>query len=395
MIVLNTHRFLLLLFVLNCLSILSQETNYPSFIQLEKNKILFDKDSSDFYRFIKKLQDLRSNKRKHISIVHFGGSHVQGGFWSEAIMTEFQNYFQTKGGGYFVFPFKQVKTNTPYYFKTYSNGKWKVNKCTKITDTLISLGMCGISAITDSSCYLSIKNEWKALDGFTRIKFFYRKNLAYRVIPKFSTISILQKDNYTEYVLAQKLDSVSFDIQKLDSFPSEFIVDGISCENDNAGIYYAGFGVNGAASESFLKCALLLHQLKDIPVDLFILSFGVNDVRKKSFSKEEYIQHYDSLIFKLKKAHPESSILLTTISDNFIKKRNSNSRTPLGNEAIFEIQKKYQLSVWDLNAVMGGQKSMLKWYKAGLAAKDKIHFNKKGYFILGKLLSNAILFKLK
>jgi len=389
------NQLYLFLLVFNFISLFSQEMNYPLFINLKRNKIIFDKDSSDFYRFIEKLQDLKGKKRKHITIVHFGGSHVQGGFWSEAIMTEFQNYLQTKGGGYFVFPFKQVKTNTPYYFKTYSNGKWKVNKCTKITDTLIYLGMCGISAITDSSCYLSIKNEWKALDGYTRVKFFFRKNSSFNVIPQFSTKNIIQKENYTEYVLAQKLDSISFNIQKLDSFPSEFIVDGVSCENDSAGVYYAGFGVNGAASESFLKCALLLHQLKDIPVDLFILSFGVNDVRKKSFSKEEYIQHYDTLIFKLKKAHPESSILLTTISDNFIKKKFANSRTHLGNEAIFEVQKKYQLSVWDLNGVMGGQKSMFKWYRAGLAAKDKIHFNKKGYFVLGKLMSNSILSKLK
>lgn len=373
-------------------SILSfKAQQYPAFVRTEKNKILFDKDSSDFYRLIEHLKNFQSKKEKRISIVHFGGSHVQGGFWSEAIMHTFQKYFHTTGGGYFVFPFRQVKTNTPYYFKTYSNGKWQVNKCTKVTDSLWYLGMCGISAITDTSCYLAIKNQNAALTGFTRIKMFYRKNSSYSVWPQFAVSSVIEKEYFTEYVLQQKTDSVSFIIQKKDSTQSEFILDGISCENDSSGLYYAGFGVNGATSESFLKCALLLHQLKNIQVDLFILSFGVNDVRNKAFSKKEYIQHYDSLITILRQAHPESTILLTTISDNYIKKRQMNPRTKKGNDAVYEIMKKYQLAVWDLNAVMGGEKSMVKWYKAGLAAKDKIHFNKKGYSILGELMTKAIL----
>ncbi len=375
-----------------CLIFLSHyfySQNYPDFIDVEKNKIIFDKDSSDFYRFVQKLHSFKN--QTHIRIVHFGGSHVQGGFWSEAIMSTFQKYFKTKGGGYFVFPFKQVNTNAPYYFKTYSNRKWNVNKCTKVSDSTISIGMCGMSAITDSSCYLSIKNQWADLDGFTRIKVFYRKNPSFNLIPLFPIDSNIQKEYYDEYILSQKSDSISFFIQKKDTTPSEFILDGMSCENDSAGIYYAGFAVNGATSESFLKCTSLLHQLKNLKVDLFILSFGVNDVRNKNFSKEEYIQHYDTLIYTLKKSQPESSILITTISDNYIKRKISNPRTKLGNEAIFEIMKKYQISIWDLNTIMGKQKSMNKWYKAGLSAKDKIHFNKKGYTILGELLANAII----
>ncbi len=387
------YSILLIIFVVN-IGVYSQNGNYPDFVNVQKNKIYFDKDSSNFYNFLKKVKEVKNKKRSHLFIVHFGGSHVQGGFWSEAIMNTFQDYFQTNGGGYFVFPFKQVKTNTPYYFKTYSNGKWRVNKCTKIVDSLWYIGMCGISAITDTSCYLSIKNEWKKLDGFTRIKVFYRKNKNFELQPQFKFSKIIEKEHYIEFILHQKLDSLGFLIQKNDTLPAEFILDGMSCENDSAGVYYAGFGVNGATSESFLKCRLLLHQLKSMKVDLFILSFGVNDVRNKNFSKDEYIVNYDSLISIIKRTHPESSILLTTISDNYIKRRIANPRTTKGSEAIGEVMKKYQVAVWDLNAVMGGQKSMLKWYKNGYAAKDKIHFNKKGYFVLGEMMVNAILEKI-
>lgn len=363
----------------------------PDGVNLTANKIIFAEDSSNFYPFIQKIKSIKDKKSGHINIVHFGGSHVQGGFWSEALMSRLQTYLNAKGGGYFVFPFRQVKTNTPYYFKTYSNGHWTVNKCTKLTDSLKFIGMCGISAITDSSCYLSIKNNWNLLDGFTRIKIFFRKNSSFQIIPAFPTQQITSFENYTEYILSQKMDSIAFHIQKKDTVYSEFILDGISCENDDAGVYYAGFGVNGATSESFLKCTLLLHQLKDLNVDLFILSFGVNDVRNKAFSKQEYIQHYDSLITILKKTHPESSILLTTISDNYIKRKYNNPRTEQGNAALYEVMKKHQVAIWDWYAVMGGKKSMFKWYKAGLSAKDKIHFNKKGYTLIGQLLTEALL----
>jgi lysophospholipase L1-like esterase len=46
--------------------------------------------------------------------------------------------------------------------------------------------------------------------------------------------------------------------------------------------------------------------------------------------------------------------------------------------------------VYDLYAVMGGYKSIYKWYKAGLAAKDKVHFNGRGYNILASMMFDAI-----
>lgn len=379
-------KFLILSIITNYF-LVSQ--NIPSFVGVSKNYIFFGKDSNQFYKFKSKLNEFIKGKRKRISIVHFGGSHVQGGFWSESIMNYLQQKANAKGGGYFVFPFQQVKTNTPYYFKTYSNIKWKVNKCTKVTDTLKPIGMCGISAITDTSCYIAVKNKWNALQGFHRIKIFHRFNSDYEIVPKFETSAIRHSDVFTEYILKEMQDSVSFEIIKKPNTYSEFILDGISCESDDAGVYYAGFGVNGATSESFFKCALLLHQLKNIQVDLFILSYGVNDVKNRAFNKDEFKQHYDTLIKMLQYVHPDASILITTISDNYIKRKGFNKRTEWGNEVIWELANLYPIVVWDLNGVMGGYKSMYKWYKAGLSARDRIHFNKKGYTLLGELMVQA------
>ena len=63
----------------------------------------------------------------------------------------------------------------------------------------------------------------------------------------------------------------------------------------------------------------------------------------------------------------------------------------LGDDAIFELAQKRNLAVWDLFGVMGGYKSMTQWYKVKLAARDKVHFNPKGYKILASLMFDAIM----
>jgi lysophospholipase L1-like esterase len=117
----------------------------------------------------------------------------------------------------------------------------------------------------------------------------------------------------------------------------------------------------------------------------------VNDTQSKDFEKEEYIEHYDSLIMKIKEVNPEAAILLTTTTDNFIRRRTANKRTVKTKDAMFELMEKHHVAVWDLYSVMGGFKSMLKWQKAGLAAKDRVHFSPKGYTILGNLMFETVI----
>ena len=47
-------------------------------------------------------------------------------------------------------------------------------------------------------------------------------------------------------------------------------------------------------------------------------------------------------------------------------------------------------AVWDQFVIMGGLNSINKWVAEGLAQKDKVHFTRSGYELLGDLLSNAL-----
>ena len=168
------------------------------------------------------------------------------------------------------------------------------------------------------------------------------------------------------------------------------MIQGVSLENSKPGFYYAGFGVNGAASNSYLKCNLFGQQLETVKPDLVIFSLGVNDTQGKDFTKEDYIENYDSLIMEVRRASPDCAILLTTTTDNYVKRRTANKRPIKAQDAMFELMEKHRAAVWDLYGVMGGYKSITKWYKAGLAARDKVHFSPRGYAIVGQMMFDAI-----
>lgn len=369
---------------------------YP-FIKREYNKLYFSNDSSSFINFFKKLDSLREGELKKVSLLHMGGSHVQGGIWTNVFLNDFQQQFQTSGGGFFVFPYKIAKTNSQPYSHSFTTGKWK--RCRSIAkEQCLPIGMSGISVVTnDSANIFGVTLTKQAICRSANvIKVYHNFNQSF-------DFSLSQKFNgaysredkydlgYSQFSLLLPSDSISFDLERKDTLNKDFILFGFSLENDlNLGFYMAGLGANGASSSSFLKCSQLIPQLQSIQPHLAILSLGVNDTQSKGFEKEDYIEHYDSLIIALKKANPTIAIVLTTTTDNFVKRKNSNKRTIGAQEAMFELMRKHNVAVWDLFAVMGGFKSIAKWNKAGLAANDRVHFNAKGYTILGHLMHEAI-----
>jgi lysophospholipase L1-like esterase len=165
---------------------------------------------------------------------------------------------------------------------------------------------------------------------------------------------------------------------------------GFSIENSKPGFYYASVGVNGASTSSFLKCQDFVNELSSIAPDLVIFSLGVNDTHDANFSKQKFVENYDSLMTLVKTASPNCTFLFTTVTDNYINRKVANKRPIKANEGMFELMQKHNVIVYDLYSVMGGYKSIYKWYKAGIASKDKVHFNARGYTIVGNLMFDAI-----
>jgi len=373
------------------------EHRYP-FVEYELNKITFSNDSSSFMRFYQKLDSFEQKKKKQISIVHIGGSHVQGGTWSNTFTGNLQAEFKPAGGGYFVFPYKFAKTNSPPYGTSFTNGHWKKCRCIG-KDFCLPLGMCGMSVTSnDSANMFGVALTRRSLfKVFNSIKVYHNFNASFEfnISSKHNLQAVRidrKEQGYTQFDIERPIDSLSFELVKKDTIQKDFVLYGFNLESNLAnGIYLAALGANGAASGSFLRCNYFVEQLKTITPDLVIISLGVNDTQAKDWEKVEYIENYDSLIMRIKEANPDVAILLTTTTDNFIRRRTANKRPIQAKEAMFELMRKHNIGVWDLYSVMGGYKSMLKWVKAGLAARDRVHFSPKGYTVLGNLMSDALL----
>lgn len=368
-----------------------------SFINQKHNYIHYSSDSSSFMRFFAKLDDFKEGKVNRINIVHIGGSHVQGGTWSNTFLSDFQTEYKTTGGGYFTFPYKIAKTNSQPYSSSFSNGNWKRCRANG-KEYCQPLGMNALSVTTnDSSCFFGVTLTAKATCTLVnKIKVFHNFNpsFEFQVVLSDSSKSSVEEFpqfGYTLFNISPSIDSIFFKLVKKDTIQKGFTLYGLSCENDkDPGFYLAGLGANGASSSSFLRCSQLVPQLQSLDGDLFILSLGVNDTQSKEFEKEDFIENYDTLITYIKQTNPNAAILLTTTTDNFVRRKNSNKRTITAQQAMFELMEKQHVGVWDLFALMGGYKSMLKWQKAGLANKDRVHFTNKGYILLGNLMYEAL-----
>jgi len=367
-----------------------------SFINYNENYLRHSKDSSLTLNFYKKMDELRSGKRNKVVIAHYGGSHIQAGNWGDKLMLNFQGMGNFEGGGIWAFPYKIAKTNSPHYFKSYTDGKWKRFRCATYKEMCVNLGMAGIAAVTnDSANTFGVKlTKNKHHEKFNTIKVYHNFNesVDFVLAPHISVCSRMDsvEKGFTKFVFDDFIDSVNFILWRKDTIKKDFMLYGFSLENSKPGFYYASFGVNGAASDSYLKCNLFSDQLSTIKPDLVIFSLGVNDTQGKDFTKEDYIENYDSLIAAVRAVSPDCAILLTTTSDNYIRRKTANKRPIKAHDAMFELMEKHKASVWDFDAVMGGYKSIYKWYRVGLASKDKVHFSPKGYQILGQMMFDAI-----
>ena len=100
----------------------------------------------------------------------------------------------------------------------------------------------------------------------------------------------------------------------------------------------------------------------------------------------------------MQRVNPDCALLFVTNNDSYkrvkVKRKTHYEVNPNGlvvEQAFMEMGKKYNAAVWDQFHIMGGLYSMQDWEDAELAQKDKIHFTKAGYQLLGDLLYNALI----
>lgn len=380
-----------------------------SFTHFEHNQLIYPSgDSGAMERFFMKMDSVVNLGTGHVSILHIGGSHVQAGTFTQQFRDDLLGIGDDlMGGSYFIFPFTAGGTNNPSHYVIHSTGEWQYCRNAVLRETDKRMGLAGAAVTTtDSTATIQIVTRERYpstmppvydFNKVTLIGFSETENVVPALCYNDDTLHGVHDEEFSLYTfeLPDYTDSICI---LFDSVPGEFTLTGVLLENDRSGISVHGVGVNGARVPSFLRCDDFERDLKLIQPDLIIFGIGINDALEKGFDKEAFKQNYRELISIIQEVNPECALLFVTNNDSFKRKRvrrrtvyevNTNGR--IAEQAFMELGKEYQAPVWNQFDIMGGLYSMRNWQKAGLAQRDKVHFTRDGYILMGDLLYNALI----
>ncbi len=379
--------------------------NYPyeidnySFINYDTNYLRFYGDSSKFEKLYEKFDSLFFKGEGQIEIIQIGASHTQADIFSAQVRKRLQNfdYGYNAGRGY-VFPYKMMKTNNPFDYKTSHKGDWTV--CRNVQYNNCDLGLTGISATTeDSAATFSVvlkNNDEELFHYFNKIKVFHSSDTMSFLInldldtAKFSRVVNFDK-GYTEFYLNDYYTEIDFKLDKYLPTQNYFILFGIFLENDNPGIIYNPIGINGASTKSYHNLKYFEQHLEILSPDLIVIDLGTNDGYTSKFDSAEYHTNYKILLEQIFSVNPDVAVIAVVPNDCYLWKKRANPATPQQEEVINALSYEYGIAVWDKYAIMGGFDSSITWYKNNLMAYDKVHFTNEGYQLLGNLFFNAFL----
>ena len=339
---------------------------------------------------------------KVFKVVHIGDSHIQADWFSGKLRSLLQEQYGNAGIG-ILFPYRQIKTNSPPTFSSVASAPFIASKITKCK-AACDVGIVGYNAQIPAGSMVVFNIKKDTQPQFVSVIFqsdnehaigFNHDNHDENYTTQTSTTY-----NITSY---KKPLSNSFHLNT----KSNITLNGLISSNGNPGVIYYTIGANGATFNNYINSNLFFQQLKSLQPDLIIISMGTNesvsDISADSLSVQ--LQNFHSKILEA----GADKIIYTTPADNYLRKSVStrkkvkgkwrtrrtvayinNPKVEIIRQTMINFCNQQQVMCWDLYRAMGGDRSMRQWVQTGYAAKDHIHFSKGGYEIQGMLLFDAL-----
>lgn len=328
------------------------------------------------------------------TIIQIGDSHIQGDYFSGEIRRQLQGYFGNAGQG-LLFPYALAKSYGPRGALLSQKGGWKGIKT--LTPNLIEpIGLLGYGAVThNANAQITIAFNEKFNDSV-----FQRINIWHTADPK--SYSTKMNENFSwagsqfytsgwgvsSYVSQKYVNT--FTLSTLSTHPMQNHYGFYGFEllpSPRRGIAYHHCGVVGAQFTHLIeKAPWAIEQIAHLKPDIVIFSFGTNEAYNEKLDTAVYFKSVQKFLSELVLASPQTAIIITTAPDT----RSRNLLPPKQisvNNQLKTLAKNAHLTLYDLNAAMGGWGSMNLWYRNKLTLADKLHFTAAGYALQGKLLS--------
>lgn len=370
-------------------------------IKTELNKI---ENPDVLANAMNKLRTVRSSTDSSFVIVHFGDSHIQADIFSGEIRNNLQEVFRYGGEG-ILFPYSVCKSFGPKHLTTTTLGEWTWATLLNNPDNH-PIGITGYTLIAKDkkasitfvynpqgavqyrdTTLIEEVSIWHSANNFKLI--LNNPKGAMRIV--YDSICLLngfQRTRILNYRVGTEL-KLSFDASDTNGV---FLFHGISFENPSAhGLNYHRGAVVGATFLQLVRQQdATINHLRQVNPDLLIFSYGSNESYDANFNVENYHTQVSAFIKKVKTEIPNINIIFTGTPDT-----RSNGRFPVNtvsiNNTLRQIAIENDCAFWDLNAIMGGDNSIMYWLDNGLARKDKLHFTRSGYALQGNLFSSALM----
>lgn len=374
------------------------EKNEFSFIQYKLNKLQVRGEYNNWEKLFSKMEGIAFNGQGKVSIVHIGGSHVQGGALTDRMRANFtEMVYGAQGERGFVYPFEIAGSNCPYSIKASWTGKWDGARSSVNSDNML-WGVSGISATTtDSSASVSMK----ALDyeqkpyKFNTVRIYNQRSENVEIIPDADVQITRMKDyperGYTEIDFTPAKTDLNFSILKKDTADSYFTFQGAYLGNGKSGLTYNAIGVNGASAMSYMRGDMFQPQLNTLNPDLAIFGIGINDanVPNGTFNSQLYYDRFEKMIQAFRKANPDVCFVFITNNDTYYQKKHPNKNVFEVQKVLYRLAEKYNGAVYDMFEIMGGLGSIRDWQKASLATDDRVHLTREGYHLQADMMTQA------
>lgn len=410
--------------VVDSLFFVDIDTSY-SFINYDSNHLVIMDDSSQLRRFALKWYKMLNTGKGHLNIMQLGASHVQGGTFPHTVRRNLiigarkavgESRYDTKNPNFpvgprgMIFPYSAAtKCNNPFDYRVIREAPLALTRCV-YKEPEATLGLTGIAvAAADSAADINILLNEPEID-FATGRIIVLGNSVGGVLPKIYLVGEGGDTNWVPMTEAdQSFRRYTFELPHVvDSFHlflpchegESFTLTGIYLDHalplvHTSGITFHSIGVNGASVSDYLtKCPDFTTDLELLSPDLVIFGIGINDAAGPNFDTAVFAQRYLQLVDSIKKVNPDCAFIFITNNDSFrrVKRKYSvNTNGPLARDAFYRVAKQCGGAVWDQFAIMGGFKSMDKWTHSELGQRDHVHFTRKGYTLLGNMLSNAIM----
>lgn len=369
---------------------------YP-FLSVNRNALV--NGEAGLRRFYQKLQRLSAQSSGHVAIVHIGDSHIQADLLTGPLRRALQGRFGNAGRG-LIFPLAVAHTNEGTGYHTASTARWFSRRLLAAPDTMLPIGLSGISlSTTDSGASFTVKVPVDY--RFRRLTLLHEKNptaFTWRVTDE--QLRPLRRlpdpggrpAGYRSVLAADSLLGLAR-LTAVRNYPwqTHGRLYGLILENEAPGLLYHAIGINGAAVRHYNRAALFAAQLEALAPDLFIIALGTNDAYDTGFDAEAFGLELRAFMQELRSRYPQADFLLTTPPDSYRARRYRNPDLAAVRDTVMRYCQANNLAYWDFYAVMGGPGAMAVWQNHGLAQADRVHFTSRGYQLQARLLYLALL----